>query len=103
MLRTRDKPALLRWLNEAAGSLLASFGKGIKADLAAVIAAFTLPWSNGPTEGQITKRKLAKRPALGASGVTRCWASEDHQPVGFGGHRLNEKPSRRPTGMIHGA
>lgn len=32
---------------------------------------------------------------LGASGVTCCWTGEDQQPVGFGGHRRNEKPSGR--------
>ena len=46
-------------------SLLASFGKGIKADLAAVRAALTEPWSNGQTEGQITKLKLVKRQMYG--------------------------------------
>ena len=39
----------------------ASFAVGIKADQAAVAAALTQPWSNGPTEGQITKLKLVKR------------------------------------------
>ncbi len=44
---------------------LASFGKGIAADLAAVKAALTEPWSNGQTEGQITKLKLVKRQMYG--------------------------------------
>jgi transposase-like protein len=43
------------------GSLLASFGKRLSADLAAVRAALTETWSNGQTEGQITKLKLLKR------------------------------------------
>ncbi len=46
-------------------SLIASFGKGIKTDLAAVRAALTEPWSNGQTEGQITKLKLVKRQMYG--------------------------------------
>jgi transposase len=39
----------------------AGWGKGITADLAAVEAALTEPWSSGQTEGQITKFKLVKR------------------------------------------
>ena len=48
-------------MTDASASLLASFGKGIIADIAAVKAALTEPWSNGQTEGQITKLKLVKR------------------------------------------
>jgi transposase len=61
MVRTGDAEALARWLMETDGSLMTSFGKGIKADLAAVMAALTEPWSNGQTEGQVTKLKLVKR------------------------------------------
>ena len=52
---------LPHWLTETGNSMLASFGKGIAADLAAVKAALTESWSNGQTEGQITKLKLVKR------------------------------------------
>jgi transposase len=65
MLRARDIAALAPWLLDAGGSLLASFGKGLSADLAAVRAAFTEAWSNGQTEGQITKLKLLKRQMYG--------------------------------------
>jgi len=65
MLRTRDVGALPGWLAETSTSLLASFGKGIAADLSAVTAALTEPWSNGQTEGQITKLKLVKRQMYG--------------------------------------
>ena len=47
MLRTRDVGALLPWVTDTEGSLLASLGRGIKADLAAVKAALTESWSNG--------------------------------------------------------
>jgi transposase len=53
------------WPINTDDSLIASFGKGIKADVAAVRAAMTEPWSNGQTEGQITKRKLVKRQMFG--------------------------------------
>ena len=61
MFRVRNTDALARWVTDANASLLASFGKGIVADLAAVKAALTEPWSNGQTEGQITKLNLVKR------------------------------------------
>jgi transposase len=63
MVRDRD-PAALPALILAAG-ILASFGKGIAADRAAVTAALIEPWSNGQTEGQITKLKLVKRQMYG--------------------------------------
>ena len=65
MLRDRDRDALSLWITDAAGSVLASFGKGIAADQAAVGAALTQPWSNGQTEGQITKLKLVRRQMYG--------------------------------------
>ena len=52
-------------MTDASASLLASFGKGIAADIASVKAALTEPWSNGQTEGQITKLKLVKRQIYG--------------------------------------
>ena len=65
MVRDRDPDALPAWITDAAGSVLASFGKGIVADQAAVLAALTQPWSNGQTEGQITRLKLVKRQMYG--------------------------------------
>lgn len=65
MLRVRDIAALAPWLLDAGSSLLASFGKGLSADIAAVRAALTEAWSNGQTEGQITKLKLLKRQMYG--------------------------------------
>ncbi len=65
LFRVQDTNALVRWVTDASTSLLASFCKGIVADLAAVRAALTEPWSNGQTEGQITKLKLVKRQMYG--------------------------------------
>jgi len=65
MVRERDSAGLPTWTTDAANSVLASFGKGIVADHSAVIAAMTQPWSNGQTEGQITKLKLVKRQMYG--------------------------------------
>jgi transposase len=65
MVRDRDPDALPAWIADARNSVLASFGKGIVADQRAVAAAMTEPWSNGQTEGQITKLKLVRRQMYG--------------------------------------
>lgn len=65
MVRQSDREALPGWIAEAAGSFLSSFAKGIAADHAAVAAALTEPWSNGQTEGQITRLKLVRRQMYG--------------------------------------
>lgn len=55
---------------ESAGSgLVASFANGVAKDRAAVSSAITLPWSNGQTEGQITKFKLVKRQMYGCGKI----------------------------------
>ena len=65
MIRTKAVAAMTLWMERAADSLVASFGSGVKNDEAAVRAAITSPWSNGQTEGQITKLKLVKRQMYG--------------------------------------
>ena len=65
MIRKRTRDAFDPWLERARSSLIASFANGILTDKAAVIAAITSPWSNGQTEGQITKLKLVKRQMYG--------------------------------------
>ena len=52
---------LTPWLKDAVDSELASFASGVRDDEAAVRAAIVEPWSNGQTEGQVTKLKLVKR------------------------------------------
>ena len=42
-----------------------SFANGVLKDKAAVAAAITSAWSNGQTEGQITKLKLVKHQMYG--------------------------------------
>jgi transposase len=65
MIRQRKSADLSSWLQDAAASLLASFVNGLRADESAVAAALVEPWSNGQTEGQITKLKLVKRRMYG--------------------------------------
>ena len=65
MLRNGTATSLPQWIADAKTSVLASFGRGIAADFAAVTAAISEPWSNGQTEGQITKLKLLRRQMYG--------------------------------------
>jgi len=65
MIAAKKPDDLDPWLAEAAGSELASFACGIEADGAAVRAAIVKTWSNGQTEGQVTKLKLVKRQMYG--------------------------------------
>ncbi len=65
MVRTMAPDKLGAWAARANGSLVASFARGIVRDGAAVRAALALPWSNGQTEGQVTKLKLVKRQMYG--------------------------------------
>ena len=65
MVRERRAGELDRWLADAAGGELRSFADGLRQDAVAVRAALELPWSNGQTEGQITRLKLIKRQMYG--------------------------------------
>ena len=74
MLRRREGERLPAWLDRAEASgideLKRLAGK-LRADLVAVQAGLTLRWSNGQTEGQVTKLKLVKREAHGRANVDR--------------------------------
>jgi transposase len=68
LLRDRLPAALPTWLSDASScglTALERFAHGLQRDLAAVRAACTLPYSNGQTEGQITRLKLIKRSMYG--------------------------------------
>jgi len=65
MVRRRLLVDLDPWLERAQTSLVAPFANGIIKDKAAVSAAISSNWSNGQTEGQITKLKLVKRQMYG--------------------------------------
>lgn len=65
MIRRRSLADLAPWLERASPSMVASFANGIVKDRAAVEEAITSSWSNGQTEGQITKLKLVKRQMYG--------------------------------------
>ena len=65
MVRRKSEADLLPWIEDGGASLVASFAHGVARDIAAVRAAILTAWSNGQTEGQITKLKLVKRQMYG--------------------------------------
>ncbi|SEF11113.1 Transposase [Rhizobiales bacterium GAS191] len=69
MIRKKVEADLDPWLERARSSLVAAFANGITKDRAAVSAAITSSWSNGQTEGQITKLKLVKRQMYGRAKI----------------------------------
>jgi transposase len=72
MLRRRDGARLLAWLEaaEASGiSELERFARTLREDVAAVQAGLTLRYSNGQTEGHVTRLKLVKRQGYGRAKV----------------------------------
>ncbi|MGV7219332.1 transposase, partial [Bradyrhizobium sp. UFLA05-112] len=65
MIRRKVEEGLTSWIERARISLVASFANGVVRDEAAVRAEITSPWSNGQTEGQITRLKLVRRQMYG--------------------------------------
>jgi len=65
MIRSRRAEPLASWIESASQSLVASLANGVRRDEAAVRAAILSVWSNGQTEGQITRLKLVKRQMYG--------------------------------------
>jgi hypothetical protein len=63
MIRRGTAAELSPWIERARASLVASFARRVTIDEAAVRAAITSPWSNGQTEGQITRLDAARREA----------------------------------------
>ena len=52
-------------IHETAPKELRNFAKGVLRDSSAIVAAITLPWSNGQTEGQVNRLKTVKRQMYG--------------------------------------
>jgi hypothetical protein len=71
MLRKEVNCPLSDWLTKAARSgvrELQNFAQGLREDEAAVTAALTESWSNGPVEGQVNRLKFIKRSMYGRAG-----------------------------------
>jgi len=69
MIRTKDEGELDAWIEQAKVSLVASLAKGVIKDRAAVRAGIISAWTNGQTEGQITKLKLVKLQMYGRAKI----------------------------------
>jgi transposase len=68
LMRERQAASLAAWLTDATQSGLPEFQRfasGLLTDQAAVVAAASLPYSNGQTEGQVNKLKVLKRQMYG--------------------------------------
>jgi transposase len=65
VIRTKAAAGLDGWIEQARVSLIAPLARGVAKDVEAIRAAMTEPWSNGQTEGQITRLKLIKRQMYG--------------------------------------
>jgi transposase len=71
LLRKQSTGTLNDWLGKAdvaESTELRRFADGIRRDEAAVRAAVTEPWSNGPVEGQVNRLKTIKRQMYGRAG-----------------------------------
>lgn len=69
LVKHRQAGGLSDWISRASVATvtpaLRRFALGLVADLKAIEAALTLPWSNGQTEGQVNRLKLLKREMYG--------------------------------------
>jgi transposase len=82
MIRKRVTRPLVEWVAKAAASgvpELVGFAAGLRADEAAVSAALTETWSNGPVEGQVNRLKAIKRSMYGRAGMDLLRARVMHK------------------------
>ena len=98
MVRDRDPAVLPALIGDLLASILASFGKGIAADRAAVTAALVEPWSNGPNrrpDHQAEARQTADVP-------TRQTGLAPRSPPRSGLGQLHRNRARAPFGCRSG-
>ena len=77
ILRGRDAGGLEHWLKDAQDCgiyAMQRFVRTLRSDLDAVRNAVTEPWSDGVTEGQISRLKMLKRAMHGCAGCERLRA-----------------------------
>jgi transposase len=68
LIRKEQMTPLTEWLAKAEVSVspeMRGFAQGVRQDEAAVSAAMSQPWSNGPVEGQVNRLKVIKRQMYG--------------------------------------
>jgi transposase len=72
VLRDRDVAGLTAWLDQATGSThteVRDLAASLRRDLTPVEVAVRGPWSNGQTEGQVTRLKMLKRQTYGRASI----------------------------------
>ena len=72
ILRIGKVSTLRRWMKRALKTgihAMVRFVRKLRQDIAAVEAAVSQPWSNGPVEGQINRLKMLKRQMYGRGGT----------------------------------
>lgn len=82
-LAGRKRAELEQWMQQAEeteGAPFKGFLSGVRRDLAAVQNAFSLPWSNGQTEGQVNRLKFLKRQMFGRAKFDLLRARVLHYP-----------------------
>ncbi|WP_309969110.1 transposase [Variovorax guangxiensis] len=67
--RLREFDRWLERLSQCSAPEMRSFARSLRSDLAAVRAAFTLPWSNGQAEGHVNRLKYLKRQMYGRASL----------------------------------
>ncbi|MGY4408199.1 hypothetical protein ACVIYL_009002 [Bradyrhizobium sp. USDA 3315] len=97
MIRKKAHVDLDTWLERACASLVASFANGVIKDKAAVNAAITTSWSNGQTEGQITRLKLVKRQMYGRAKLDLLQARSDRRYMTTAAPKLRQSQYCRPN------
>ena len=82
MIRKTSATPLADWLAKAVASGdrdLANLAASLRSDAAAVQAALSEPWSNGPVEGQVGRLKGIKRQMFGRAGMKLLRARVRHK------------------------
>lgn len=83
MIRRTSAVPLADWLTRAAASEcreMRAFAAGLRQDEAAVAAALSGTWSNGPVEGQVNRLKTIKRQLYGRAGFGLLRARVRYKP-----------------------
>ena len=97
------------WITQARNCdapAIATFAAGLEADVAAVRAALTEPWSSGQAESQVNRLELMKRQCYGRAGLDLLKrrlvpAARSTQNEQEPEKRGNPNPSRRQPRLAH--
>jgi transposase len=82
MIRRTAATPLACWVTKAVAvgdRDLANLAGSLGSDTAAIQAALSEPWSNGPVEGQVNRLKAIKRSMYGRAGMTLLRARVRHK------------------------